>query len=165
MTQFLNLNSDRSEIDLRHGYERGIVFERTQESLLSWMVPKSTGFQAARLFARGESLAAVARTLAVTPMTACRWYAAWKVAGRRGLKGAGRAGRKPRLTAAEWRGSVGGWAPAGPPPGSKTTCGGWPPAPPRCGGGGAGACPPPPTGGAFGGWQGSPHARDRQRPG
>src|SRR5215470_6052081 len=45
-------------------------------------------FHAARLFARGESQAVVARTLAVTPMTACRWYAAWKVAGRRGLKGA-----------------------------------------------------------------------------
>jgi len=59
---------------------------------------------AARLFARGESQAAVARTLAVTPMTACRWYAAWKVAGRRGLKGAGRAGRKPRLTAPELAG-------------------------------------------------------------
>src|SRR5262250_3175038 len=59
---------------------------------------------AARLFARGESQAAVARTLAVTPMTACRWYAAWKVAGQRGLKGAGRAGRKPRLTAAELAG-------------------------------------------------------------
>ena len=56
-------------------------------------------FQAARLFARGESQAAVAHTLAVTPMTACRWYHAWKAEGRRGLKAAGRAGRKPRLNA------------------------------------------------------------------
>src|SRR5215831_16702834 len=65
---------------------------------------KARRLDAARLFARGESQAAVARTLAVTPMTACRWYAAWKVAGQRGLKGAGRAGRKPRLTAAELAG-------------------------------------------------------------
>ena len=61
-------------------------------------------FRAARLFARGESQAGVARALAVTPMTACRWYAAWKAAGRQGLKGAGRAGRKPRLTGPELAG-------------------------------------------------------------
>src|SRR5262245_53178441 len=54
-------------------------------------------FQAARLFVRGESQAAVARALNVTPMTACRWYRAWKAEGRAGLKGAGRAGRKSRL--------------------------------------------------------------------
>src|SRR5262245_39570648 len=54
-------------------------------------------FRAARLFAHGESQAAVARALDVTPMTACRWHRAWTAAGRRGLKGAGRAGRKPRL--------------------------------------------------------------------
>jgi transposase-like protein len=35
-------------------------------------------FGAARLFARGESQAAVARTLGVTPMTARRWYRASK---------------------------------------------------------------------------------------
>ena len=56
-------------------------------------------FRAARLFARGESQVAVARTLDVTPMTACRWYRAWKAEGRAGLKEAGRAGRKPRLDA------------------------------------------------------------------
>src|SRR5581483_3948495 len=56
-------------------------------------------FQAARLFARGASQADVARALDVTPMTACRWYRAWKAEGRGGLKAAGRAGRKPRLDA------------------------------------------------------------------
>jgi transposase len=54
-------------------------------------------FQAARLFARGESQAAVARILDVTPMTACRWYHAWTTGGRTRLKAAGRAGRKSRL--------------------------------------------------------------------
>src|SRR5262245_33124075 len=62
---------------------------------------KARRFRAAQLFARGESQAAVARALAVTPMTACRWYRAWKAKGRAGLKGAGRAGRKPRLDTAQ----------------------------------------------------------------
>jgi transposase len=62
---------------------------------------KARRFRAARLFARGASQAAVARTLAVTPMTACRWYRDWKSGGRAGLQGAGRAGRKPRLDAAQ----------------------------------------------------------------
>jgi len=75
---------------------------------------------AARLFARGESQAAVARTLGVAPMTACRWYAAWKVAGRRGLKGAGRAGRKPRLTAPELAGLDGALRRGAPAHGFKT---------------------------------------------
>ncbi len=56
-------------------------------------------FQAARLFARGASQAAVARALGVTPMTACRWYRSWTREGQAGLKAAGRAGRKPRLDA------------------------------------------------------------------
>ena len=54
-------------------------------------------FDAARRFARGESQAAVARALDVTPMTACRWYQLWARNGRAGLKAAGRLGRKPRL--------------------------------------------------------------------
>jgi transposase len=54
-------------------------------------------FEAARWFARGESQAAVARALDVTPMTACRWYQTWAREGRAGLKAAGRLGRKPRL--------------------------------------------------------------------
>ena len=59
-------------------------------------------FQAARRFARGESQAAVARALGVTPMTACRWYHAWQRRGRAGLKGAGRVGRRPRLDRAQF---------------------------------------------------------------
>src|SRR5216684_3174605 len=56
--------------------------------------------QAARLFARGESQAAVAQQLGVTRVSAHHWYHAWKRRGRLGLKGAGRAGRKPKLSAA-----------------------------------------------------------------
>src|SRR5947208_14211147 len=54
-------------------------------------------FQAARLFAKGESQGVVARALGVTPVTAHHWYHAWHANGRAGLKAAGRAGRKPKL--------------------------------------------------------------------
>jgi transposase len=59
-------------------------------------------FHAARLFGRGASQATVARELGVTRMTAHRWYHAWESEGRRGLKAAGRAGRKPRLDCRQW---------------------------------------------------------------
>src|SRR5712691_5535180 len=56
-------------------------------------------YEAARLFARGASQATVAQTLGVTRAAAYRWYHTWKDEGRAALKGAGRAGRKPRLGA------------------------------------------------------------------
>src|SRR5262249_25312702 len=59
-------------------------------------------FQAARLFGRGTSQAAVARELGVSRTTASRWYQAWQDKGRRALKGAGRAGRRPRLDPRQW---------------------------------------------------------------
>src|SRR5262245_1680318 len=57
--------------------------------------------QAARLFARGESQVAVAKALGVTRVSAHQWFHAWQAQGRTGLKAAGRAGRKPRLSAAQ----------------------------------------------------------------
>jgi transposase len=54
-------------------------------------------FEAARMFARGESQAAVAKALGVSSAATNHWHHAWKAAGRRGLKAAGRAGRKPQL--------------------------------------------------------------------
>jgi transposase len=54
-------------------------------------------FEAAQLFRRGLSQHAVARMLGVSVTAAHRWFHAWQARGRRGLKGAGRAGRKPRL--------------------------------------------------------------------
>lgn len=56
-------------------------------------------FEAARMFACGESQAAVARALGVTSAAANHWHHAWAAEGRPGLKAAGRAGRKPRLDA------------------------------------------------------------------
>src|SRR2546428_12934875 len=56
-------------------------------------------YAAARLFARGQSQAVVARMLGATRAAAHRWFHAWQAKGRTALKGAGRAGRKPRLQA------------------------------------------------------------------
>ncbi len=57
--------------------------------------------RAVRLFEQGETQAAVARRLGVSRTTAMRWLQALEVQGREGLRAAGRAGRKPRLTAAQ----------------------------------------------------------------
>ena len=75
----------------------------------SWSMPRreevakleTRRLAAARLFARGESQGAVARALGVTPMSTSRWYRAWQAEGRRGLKAAGRLGRRPRLDRAQ----------------------------------------------------------------
>jgi transposase len=57
--------------------------------------------RAARLFAAGERMAEVARALRVSRQSVSRWYRAWRRGGRQALRGAGRAGRKPRLTPAQ----------------------------------------------------------------
>jgi transposase len=59
--------------------------------------------RAARLFARGVNQADVARQLAVSRQSVSRWHADWLSGGTRALKGAGRAGRLPRLSAVELR--------------------------------------------------------------
>lgn len=54
--------------------------------------------QAGRLFAAGKMiLSSVARELKVSRQSVSRWYAEWKQGGTGALKGAGRAGRKPKL--------------------------------------------------------------------
>jgi len=57
--------------------------------------------KAARLFEEGRTQAEVARRLQVSSMTVSRWWRAWEAEGQRGLRAAGRAGRKPRLSAAQ----------------------------------------------------------------
>lgn len=57
--------------------------------------------KAARLFAKGKSRAEVARTLGASWPAVNNWYRAWQREGEAGLKAAGRAGRKPKLTAAQ----------------------------------------------------------------
>lgn len=60
---------------------------------------ESRRLRAARLFAKGARQAAVVHRLRVSRQTASRWYQAWQRDGPAGLRGAGRAGRKPRLDA------------------------------------------------------------------
>jgi transposase len=55
--------------------------------------------QAGRLFGAGERLAAVARKLHVSRQSVSRWFRQWKGGGTKALRGAGRAGRRPRLQA------------------------------------------------------------------
>jgi transposase len=60
--------------------------------------------QAGRLFAAGKMiLADIARTLRVSRQSVSRWYAEWRRGGLKALNGAGRAGRKPRLTSNQLR--------------------------------------------------------------
>ena len=57
--------------------------------------------KAARLFRKGKSQAEVVRVLGVSRQSVSRWYRAWQREGEPGLKAAGRAGRKPKLTATQ----------------------------------------------------------------
>jgi transposase len=57
--------------------------------------------EAARMFARGATQAEVARTFGVSPQAASIWYRRWRQGGAAALQGAGRAGRRPRLSQAE----------------------------------------------------------------
>ena len=54
--------------------------------------------RAVRLFEQGETQAEVSRRLRVSRTTAMRWAQAWEAEGPEGLRAAGRAGRKPRLS-------------------------------------------------------------------
>ena len=57
--------------------------------------------RAARMFGRGVPQADVARQLGVSRQSVSRWHADWQRGGTGALKAAGRAGRMPRLTAAQ----------------------------------------------------------------
>ncbi len=54
--------------------------------------------QAAHLFAKGETQAWVARQLKASRQSVSRWHQQWKSKGEEGLRAAGRAGRKRRLS-------------------------------------------------------------------
>ena len=54
--------------------------------------------RAVDLFEQGERQADVARALGVSPETASEWHRQWRGGGRAALAGAGRAGRRRRLS-------------------------------------------------------------------
>ena len=55
--------------------------------------------RAADMFSAGVRQAEVARELSVSHQTASDWHALWRQGGKEALRGAGRAGRRPRLSA------------------------------------------------------------------
>src|SRR5512139_3909771 len=59
---------------------------------------KQRRMRAAKLFEQGVSQAEVARRLQVSRTSVMRWHQAWRKDGVAGLAGAGRAGRRPKLT-------------------------------------------------------------------
>ncbi len=59
--------------------------------------------QAAKLFRAGGRLATVARELKVSRQSVSRWYRQWQQGGLAALRSAGRAGRQPKLDAAQLR--------------------------------------------------------------
>lgn len=59
--------------------------------------------QAAKLFQKGERLASVARAVKASRQSVSRWYRQWKKGGLAALRSAGRAGRKPKLSANQLR--------------------------------------------------------------
>src|SRR6266508_3041781 len=59
--------------------------------------------RAGRMFGRGATQAEVVHELGVSRQSVSRWYADWQAGGAKALKGAGRAGRLPRLSAAQLR--------------------------------------------------------------
>jgi transposase len=59
---------------------------------------KRRRMRAADMFRRGKRQADVARELGVSRPTVSEWYRLWSQGGRQALAGAGRAGRRPRLS-------------------------------------------------------------------
>jgi transposase len=59
--------------------------------------------QAVRMFNGGSTQAEVARALGVSRQSASRWFKKWRVEGAKAVKGAGRAGRRSRLSDRELR--------------------------------------------------------------
>lgn len=55
-------------------------------------------FQAIRRYERGENQSAIARQVQVVRQTVARWVQQYRAQGKSGIKQAGRAGRKPRLS-------------------------------------------------------------------
>src|SRR2546426_8953010 len=78
--------------------------------------------QAGRLFAAGKMiLAEIARELKASRQSVSRWYGEWRRGGSSALRGAGRAGRKPKLDRGQLRQVGKALRPGGPAAESERT--------------------------------------------
>ena len=75
----------------------------TRRARRDFAVLRARRMQAAKLFEQGHRQAEVARRLRVSRPSVHRWYQGWRRQGRAGLRGAGRAGRQPRLSSKDLR--------------------------------------------------------------
>jgi transposase len=65
---------------------------------MDYATEQARRIEAGRLFARGLSQAQVVHRLGVSRQSASRWFQLWEANGGEGLRGAGRTGRKRRLS-------------------------------------------------------------------
>jgi len=79
--------------------------------------------RAADLFEQGVHPAEIARRLGVTHQIVSEWRKAWRRAGRDGLRGAGRAGRKPKLSRSSCTRLKSPWPQEPKPTATPMTCG------------------------------------------
>jgi len=72
--------------------------KRNSHRRLDYAKEQARRIEAGRWFARGLSQAQVARRLRVSRQSASRWFHLWEANGGVGLRGAGRTGRRCRLS-------------------------------------------------------------------
>jgi len=75
--------------------------EATLRSRRDFAALEARRLQAAKLFEQGQPQAEIVRRFGVSRPTAHRCYRGWRRGGAVALRGAGRAGRKPRLSAGD----------------------------------------------------------------
>jgi transposase len=68
---------------------------------MDYVTEQQRRLKAGRLFSEGRSQAEVVHSLGVSRQSASRWFAAWLVGGNKALVGAGRTGRKRKLSGDE----------------------------------------------------------------
>ena len=79
-------------------HEASVAMERRVRPRRDFAALRARRMRAADLFERGVIPAEIARQVGVAHQIVSDWRAAWRRSGRAGLRGAGRAGRLPKLS-------------------------------------------------------------------
>lgn len=72
--------------------------KRNSQGRMDYVTEQARRLKAGRLFAQDRSQADAARELGVSRQTASRWHHAWMTGGAEALRGAGRTGRRCKLS-------------------------------------------------------------------